>query len=65
MEKLMTTAEVAAYLNIQPATLEKARSTGLGNYPPYVKIGRLIRYRLSDVMVWVEQNMRDNNVALA
>jgi len=52
-EQLLTTAEVATWLGIQRCTLEKARSTRLGDFPPYVRIGRAIRYRRSAVDVWL------------
>ena len=29
-----------------------------GGYIPFVKVGRLVRYRLSDVLRWEESNLR-------
>lgn len=55
--KLLTTEEVAAWLGIKKCTLEKARSMRLGNYPPYVRIGRVIRYRPADVAQWVQEHV--------
>lgn len=52
-ERLLTTEEVAAWLGIQRCTLEKARSTRLGDFPPYVRIGRAIRYQQNAVMAWL------------
>ena len=52
-EKLLTTQEVATWLGIQRCTLEKARSTRLGDFPPYLRIGRAIRYRRSAVEQWL------------
>lgn len=52
-EQLLTTDEVATWLGIQRCTLEKARSTRLGDFPPYVRIGRAIRYRRCAVDVWL------------
>ena len=43
----LTTPEAAAYLSIQPATLEQWRWNGRG--PRFVKIGRSVRYRISDL----------------
>lgn len=45
---------VADYLGLQPRRLEIWRSEGAG--PPYVKVGRLVRYRWDDVLTWVEQH---------
>jgi hypothetical protein len=44
---LLTTPEAAAYLKQKPATLEQHRWLGVGC--PFVKIGRSIRYRQSDL----------------
>ena len=55
-DKLLTTEEVAAWLCIKKCTLEKARSMRLGNFPPYVRIGRVIRYQRSAVQAWLQSN---------
>lgn len=55
-DKLLTTEELAAWLGIQRCTLEKARSTRLGDFPPYVRIGRAVRYRRNDVEAWLGQH---------
>jgi len=56
LEKLLTTDEVATWLGIQRCTLEKARSTRLGDFPPFIRIGRTIRYRRADVDSWLRQH---------
>ena len=33
--------------------------SGTGNGPPFVRIGRNIRYRVSDVKDWVEKNKEE------
>ncbi|QWV97472.1 helix-turn-helix domain-containing protein [Geomonas nitrogeniifigens] len=43
----MRTEEAAKYLNVRPATLEQWRWNGRG--PSFVKIGRSVRYRLTDL----------------
>lgn len=58
-EKLLVTKQVADLLGISASTLEKARSTGIGNYPPYIKVGRCVRYRLADVLTWLEKNRHE------
>ena len=46
--KLLTADEVADILGVDPHTLAVWRCTG--RYPlPYVKTGRLVRYRKADV----------------
>lgn len=55
---LLNTTEVAALLRISPATLEKARSTGMGDYPPFIHIGRHVRYRMTDFNEWLNRRER-------
>jgi predicted DNA-binding transcriptional regulator AlpA len=56
-DRILTTLEVAEMLRLKPATLEKARSTGMGNYPPFVRLGgRRVGYRLSAVEAWIRAN---------
>lgn len=54
-DHLMTTAEVAAYLQCEPKTLRNKRSVGGG--PPAIKLaagrGGAVRYRRRDVDRWL------------
>lgn len=51
----VSTADAALTLGIQPSTLEKDRREGhLGI--PYVKAGRRVIYRLSDLKAWLAAN---------
>ncbi|WP_332751040.1 helix-turn-helix transcriptional regulator [Sphingomonas sp. RB1R13] len=47
----INTAGAAHYLSLAESTLEKARVTGSG--PRYCKLGRAVRYRLSDLDAWM------------
>jgi excisionase family DNA binding protein len=49
---LLRTAEAAAYLNLRPSTLEQWRWNGKG--PLFVKMGRAVRYRQSDLDAFLE-----------
>jgi len=49
---LLTTREAAAYLKIQPATMEQFRWYGRG--PRFVKIGRSVRYRQNDLDAYLD-----------
>ena len=49
---LLTTRELASALRLSPATLQLWRRTGRG--PRYLKIGKSVRYRVSDVQEWLE-----------
>jgi predicted DNA-binding transcriptional regulator AlpA len=53
-DRLLTTKEVAAMGGWNPSTLAKARVYGTGNWPPYLKIGKSVRYRLSSFLAWME-----------
>jgi len=53
---LLTSRELAAMLKLKPRTIDMMRVSGKG--PPYLKIGRLVRYRLSAVEEWYSQQGR-------
>ena len=54
-DPLIDTAQAARIIGGHPNTLERDRATGrLGI--PFVRIGRNIRYLLSDLTAWVRQN---------
>lgn len=52
MEKLLTTNEVAAAIQLSTTQVRELRRRGDG--PPFSRIGRAIRYRREDVEAWVE-----------
>lgn len=55
--KLLDTTAAAEYLGgLQPNTLEGWRVAGRG--VPYVKIGRLVRYRVADLDAYLEAQTR-------
>ncbi len=56
MDKLMTTQEVADYLNIKKQTLEAWRSRNTINIP-YIRIGASIRYKKQDVEEWLAKHL--------
>lgn len=59
---LMTNKEAAAYLAIQPQTLDKWRMTGGENSIPFVKVGRSIRYQRSDLNNYIASRKFNNTV---
>jgi excisionase family DNA binding protein len=58
---LLDEKQAAEYLTISPGTLSVWRSTGRWQLP-FVKIGRCVRYRHSDLDAWLEARARDNGV---
>jgi excisionase family DNA binding protein len=53
---LMTEKEAARFLSMSYRTLQSWRSAGAG--PSYFKLGRSIRYRRSDLLLWVDESQR-------
>jgi hypothetical protein len=61
-EELITCARAAKMLgNIAEQTLANWRSTKRG--PAYVKVGRLVYYRRSDICAWLSSQIRDPRAA--
>ncbi len=55
MDKLLTTNQLADYLGVAVSTILQYRATGTG--PQYIKLGHLVRYRISDIEAWLEDKM--------
>ncbi|TBU71486.1 helix-turn-helix domain-containing protein [Phytopseudomonas daroniae] len=53
---LWTPAQAAQELGVSTRTLSAWRSSGR-HALPYVKIGRLVRYRASDIADWLQANV--------
>jgi hypothetical protein len=53
---LLDQQEAADHLRMTPRFLESRRSRGDG--PVYIKVGNRVRYRLSDLDAWVEEQRR-------
>ena len=45
-------AGAAAFLGLQPATLEIWRTRREG--PPFIKVGKVVRYSMADLRQWME-----------
>ena len=54
--RLMTQRDLAHYLGKSTAWCERARWAGEG--PRFIKLGRHVRYKVEDVMAWIEENAR-------
>lgn len=55
-QSLLNTAQAASFLGLEPGTLINWRSTRR-QILPFVRLGRSIRYRQSDLEAFVEQNV--------
>ena len=57
--ELLDEKQTAVKLDVAPGTLSVWRSTG--RYAlPFVKVGRKVRYRESDLNQWLAQRTREN-----
>lgn len=54
----LKTNEAAEILDLKPATLEIWRSQGKG--PRFLKIGRAVRYRLSDLEEYLDNAVKNS-----
>ena len=54
--RLINTEQLADILGVKPETITKSRCTALGDFPPYIRFNRTIRYRLQDVDEWVKRH---------
>jgi predicted DNA-binding transcriptional regulator AlpA len=50
--KNMNDVTAARILNVAPQTLRNWRSSRKG--PPYIKLGRSVRYREEDLAAWIQ-----------
>lgn len=57
--ELLDEAEAARFLTVSPGTLSVWRSTGRYSIP-FVKVGRRVRYRRTDLEAWLDQRTRAN-----
>lgn len=55
VDRLLTQKEVVDWTGMSPAWFEMARFKGTGI--PYVKIGRAVRYRTSDIQKWINDHI--------
>jgi excisionase family DNA binding protein len=56
--KLMDTEDAAQYIGVTTRTLEVWRCTKR-HAIPYIKVGRLVRYRCKDLDCWLESRTVD------
>lgn len=55
IDKLLTQQQVVAWTGMSPQWFEINRHKGVGI--PYVKMGRAIRYKTSEIQKWIESNV--------
>jgi len=57
-DPLLTTRNASAFLGLSRRWLAKLRLTGDG--PPFIKLGRQVRYRLGDLEAWLNGQVRSS-----
>lgn len=57
---MLNTTQAAEYLSVSVPTLETWRCLGRG--PRYCKVGRLVRYRVSDLEAYIESRTVSSTV---
>ena len=60
-DSLLKPTEVASYLGTSVAALAQQRYQGRG--PKFIKTGRLVRYRRSDIKAWLDANTHQQTSA--
>jgi hypothetical protein len=58
---LLTTLQLAARWAMAEATLRNWRVLGMG--PPFIRVGRNVRYRLSVILAWEADREADSTTA--
>ena len=56
MERLLDEREAAQILNMSVRSLQRRRADGTG--PRFCRLGRLVRYRIADLLEWVGRSIR-------
>jgi len=59
LNELLDEKQAASLLHVTAGTLSVWRSTGRYSLP-FVKVGRNVRYRLSDLNAWLESRTQTN-----
>lgn len=55
-ETLLNTEQASKVLGMKSKSLANSRHTGVGVQIPFIKLGNLVRYRLSDLQRYMEEN---------
>lgn len=54
-EPLLNTNELAKWLGISERAIERWREGKVSGGPPYVRVGKVVRYRRADVEKWLQE----------
>jgi len=54
--RVLTDKEAAYYIGMSQSWLRQARCQGRKDAPPFIKIGRSVRYLVEDLDSWLQQH---------
>lgn len=60
--RTLTSAETAQYISMSESWLRQSRMNGNPYAPPFVKIGRSVRYLREDLDIWLVGRRRRSNL---
>ena len=60
-DRLLSSREASERLGLYHNTLNIWRCSKKGNGLPYIKVGRAVRYQLSDVQAYIDKNRHEND----
>ena len=63
MNLLLDQKTAAKLLGLSVRTLERHRVAGTG--PRFARLGRLVRYRESDLIEWINSNLRNSTAEMS
>ncbi len=59
VEQVLSSTELCAHLQVSAQTIYDPRSQGRG--PPGFRVGRELRFRISEIEAWLERMERDDD----
>lgn len=62
-DRLLTVQETASVLGLAVSTLNRGRVYGTSDLPPYVKLGKAVRYRLSTVQAFIASRTENQHTS--
>ena len=65
VSRVLKEADAARYIGMSISWLRQSRVTGNQDAPPFVKIGRSVRYLREDLDAWLEQRRRGSTYVTA
>ena len=56
IERLLTAKQASEILGVTTKSLSNSRYTGTGLQVPYIKMGKIIRYKKSELETYIDKN---------